>query len=330
MIVFRSPGWVKSEPVFLIQGGLKKAPYFVFHPKVVFYNFFSIFFRWCRQQAWEILLTPIWIQVDSTQQRIKTNWGVLCRKISSHDTAAMQKRFWQGHCTWWKDNLTFGGQILQDSKCGRCSQRPRSSIVWHNSWKYSEFTRTPWGFPQKINTPLSQETGILRTSVLRILHDDLRLFPYKIQILQRQTDQNKAERETFCKDISQRIENGPGLLDLNNLNDVDHCGLCGASATLPVSRNLATKRWIVLPSDTLSLPKSLLHCHCVRRTDFVTKYTSMIFIGCCVVNRPVGSILVSKESLRPAVYTTRKMWKKFCKIQLWDKKKIGRFFWTTL
>ena len=35
---------------------------------------------------------------------------------------------------------------------------------------------------------LSQETGISRTSVSRILHDDLNLFPYKIQLLQRQTD----------------------------------------------------------------------------------------------------------------------------------------------
>ena len=76
---------------------------------------------------------------------------------------------------------------------------------------------------------------------MRILHDDLKLFPYKIQILQRQTDQNKAERETFCKDIIQRIENDPGLLDLNDLIDVDHCGLCAASATLAASRNLATK-----------------------------------------------------------------------------------------
>ena len=75
----------------------------------------------------------------------------------------------------------------------------------------------------------------------RILHDDLKLFPYKIQILQRSTDQNKAEQETFCEDICQRIENDPGLLDLKDLNNVDHCGLCGASATLPVSRNLATK-----------------------------------------------------------------------------------------
>ena len=128
-----------------------------------------------------------------------------------------------------------------------------------------------------------------------------KLFPYKIQIFQRQTDQNKAERETFFEDISQRIENYPGLLHLNDLNNVDHCCLCGASAALPVSQYFATKRWIVLISGTLFLPKSLLHCRCVRRTDFRVNYASMIFISCGIVNCPVGSILVSKESPRSAV-----------------------------
>ena len=41
------------------------------------------------------------------------------------------------------------------------------------------------------------KAGILRTSFLRIFHDDLQLFPYKIQILHRQTEQNKAEQETI-------------------------------------------------------------------------------------------------------------------------------------
>ena len=109
----------------------------------------------------------------------------------------------------------------------------------------------------------SQETGISRTSILRILHDDLKLFPYKIQILQRQTDQNKAELETFYEDISQKFENDPGLLDLNDLNDVNHSGLCGASATLlfcgasatlPVSQNLTTK------------PFYQVHCSCQNLT----------------------------------------------------------------
>ena len=101
---------------------------------------------------------------------------------------------------------------------------------------------------------------------------------------------------------------------------------CGASATFPVSRNLATKHWIVLVSGTLFLSKCLLHCRCVRRTDFVAKYTSMILIGCCVVNRPVGSILVSKESPRPAVFTTWKIWKKNCKIHFWDEKQNRALF----
>ena len=179
--------------------------------------------------------------------------------------------------------------------------------------------------PRKSTCRLSQETGILKKTVLRILHDDLKLFPYKIQILQRQTDQNKAEQETFYEDISQRIENDTGLLDLNDLN-VDHFGLCGASATLAVSRNLATKCWIALLSGKLFLPKSLLHCCCVGRTDFVAKYTSMTFISCCIANRPVGSILVSKEFPRPAAYTTWKIWKKTCKTQLWDEKQNRLLF----
>ena len=197
-------------------------------------------------------------------------------------------------------------QILEDWNWDRCQQRPTSFIFQHNSWEYSEFTGHHEESPWKPTCCLSQETGISTNSLLRILHDDLKLFPYKIQILQRQTDQNKAEQETFCKDIIQQIENDRGLLDFNNLNDVDHCSFCGASATLPVSRNLATKRWIVLLSGTLFLPKSLLHCHCVRRTDFVAKYALMIFISCYVVNPPVGSILVSKRTPRPTVYTTSK------------------------
>ena len=196
------------------------------------------------------------------------------------------------------------GSILEDRKCGRWPQRLISFILWHNSWEYSEFTGMPWRISRKSTCCLSQETGILRKSFLRILHDDLKLFPYKIQILQRQTDQNKAGRETFCKYIIQRIENDPSLLDLNDLNNVDHCGLCAASATLAVSPNLATKCWINLLSGTLFLPKSLLHYCCVKRSDFAAEYTFIIFTCCCVVNHSFGSILVLKEYNSPAVYTT--------------------------
>ena len=70
----------------------------------------------------------------------KNHWGILYCKISSSDTVAMQERFWQEQCTWWKDNSMFGGQILEERKCGWYPQRATSFIVRHNSWEYSEFT----------------------------------------------------------------------------------------------------------------------------------------------------------------------------------------------
>ena len=33
----------KDKGLFLVQGGPEKAPWFVFHPKVVFHNFFPYF-----------------------------------------------------------------------------------------------------------------------------------------------------------------------------------------------------------------------------------------------------------------------------------------------
>ena len=147
--------------------------------------------------------------------------------------------------------------------------KTRSVADAHKGWHRSSFGTIPENIQnlperheeshRKSTCHLSQETGISRTSVLRIFHDDLKLFRYKIQTLQRQTYQNEGERETFCGDISQRIENDHGLLDLNDLNDFDHSGICGPSATLSVSQNLATKCWIALLWGALFLPKSLQH-----------------------------------------------------------------------
>ena len=111
-----------------MQGGPKKVPYFVFHPKVVFYNYFPYFsggvdsrpgrFFWHQYGSnWTIYYAA----VD------KNHRGVLCHKISSSDTAAMQERFWQEQCTWYKDNSTFGGEILGDRKCSRCPTK--ASVV---------------------------------------------------------------------------------------------------------------------------------------------------------------------------------------------------------
>ena len=100
---------------------VQKAPFFVFHPKVVFYNFFPYFSGGVDSRPGRFF----WHQYGSNwtiyyAAADKNHRGVLCHKISSSDTVAMQERFWQGQCIWWKENSTFGGQILGDRKCSRC------------------------------------------------------------------------------------------------------------------------------------------------------------------------------------------------------------------
>ena len=137
-----------------IQVRPKIAPYFAFHCKIVFYKSLAISFSWCRQHLERFF-----------RHQYGSNWtlyyaaadkdyhGVLCNKISSSHTTAMQERFRQEQCTWQKDNSTFGGKILEDGKCGRCTQRSTSFIFWHNSWEYSKSKRMSYEILQKLNSP---------------------------------------------------------------------------------------------------------------------------------------------------------------------------------
>ena len=82
--------------------------------------------------------------------------------------------------------------------------------------------------PRKSPRRLSQEADLSRTSVMRIVHQDLHMFPYKIQILQAQIAANKAERLAFCQSIiSRRIEDHPNFLDLIFFRDEAHFHLSG-------------------------------------------------------------------------------------------------------
>ena len=238
----RLRGKVKSANHCKVQGGPKKRPILFFIPKLCFTIFFNIFQM---------------VQTADLGDSFDTNMGPTGRYTTQHRMkinevyfAAKSVLLTQRQCRkdFGRNNVPDGrtiqrlvgnfrktGSVADAHKGRHCSSFGVIPENIQNLWERHEES------PRKSTRRLLQETGISRTSVFRTLHDDLKLFLYKIQILQRQTDQNEAERETFWEDISQRIENDPDLLDLNDLNDFDHCGLCGASATLLVSRNLATK-----------------------------------------------------------------------------------------
>jgi len=59
--------------------------------------------------------------------------------------------------------------------------------------------------PRKSTRRLFHRTDLSGSSVMRIVHQDLRLFLHKIQILQLQTNANKAEKRAFGQTTSQRI-----------------------------------------------------------------------------------------------------------------------------
>ena len=99
----------------------KKRPILLFIPELCFTKFFSYFSGGVDSRPERFF----WHQYGSNwtiyyAAADKNHRGVLCHKISSSDTVAMQERFWQGQCIWWKENSTFGGQILGDRKCSRC------------------------------------------------------------------------------------------------------------------------------------------------------------------------------------------------------------------
>ena len=114
------------------------------------------------------------------------------------------------------------GNVADAYKGHSC--RHRSTIIPENTQNLRERLEES---PRKPPRRPSQETGILRTSVLRYFHNDLKLFAYKIQILQRQTGYNKAERETFCEDISHDTEIDHGLLHLIFFSGEAHLHLSG-------------------------------------------------------------------------------------------------------
>ena len=100
------------------------------------------------------------------------------------------------------------------------------------------------------------------------------------------------------------------------------CLALWASVTLPIFQHLVTKRWTVLPSGTLFLPKSFLHSCCVRRTDFYpllrSVASSWIHIG------------VKRISQACCLHHLKNVEKKFVKHDFGMKNKKGRFFfWST-
>ena len=62
---------------------------------------------------------------------------------------------------------------------------------------------------------------------MKVIHSNLKLFPYKVQILQAQSQANKNQHYEFCQSFSEQIKNNPCLLDILLFSDELHFHLSG-------------------------------------------------------------------------------------------------------
>ena len=165
-------------------------PYIVFHLKVVFCNIFPYY-------SFDTNMDPT--GCSNAQQQIKIIEAYFATKSVFLTQRQCRNNFGRNNVP---DGRTMQHLVAKFRKTGSVADahkgRYRSflSIIpenIQNLWECHEES------PRKSTCCLSKEIGFSRKLLLRILHDDLKLFLYKIHILQRQTDQNKAEREAFCK-----------------------------------------------------------------------------------------------------------------------------------
>lgn len=81
--------------------------------------------------------------------------------------------------------------------------------------------------PKKSIRRRSQEMGLSRASVHRILKKDLNLYPYRIQIMQKLTPADMKKRVMMCQWFETKIEEDSDFLDNVWFSDEAHFSLCG-------------------------------------------------------------------------------------------------------
>jgi len=67
--------------------------------------------------------------------------------------------------------------------------------------------------PKQSTRKLARDTGVKRTTVRRILKDNLGLFPYKLQLIQRLKRGDHTKRLTWCRWLLQKVTEQHDFLD---------------------------------------------------------------------------------------------------------------------
>ena len=237
----------------------QKSALFCFSSQSCVLQFFSIFFRLCRQQAWEILLTQDDLLCSSRQKIIEAYFATKsvlltqrqCRRDFGRDNLPGRRTIQRLVVKFWETrSVADAPQSPQWSTSFKSNKSGSFSILWLiSSQNGFLFWIVLFSLPlQDLNFVERAEGRHGRSS--KMMFSKCQLFFWK----------------TFLGKSSWHSRKF--WIFLGIMPNDERSWPLWASATLPVYWNVATKRWIVLPLGTLFLSKFFfLHCRCVRRTD---------------------------------------------------------------
>ena len=153
--------------------------------------------------------------INAAQSQFKKRFQ--CRECPAHSLIYSWVHKFRSHGT--VNNLN-----RKDPDRQSHSGRPKSSRSPHNVAAVRESVVRS---PSKSVRRRSQELGIARESVRRILITDLQLYPYRIQIKQKLTPDDMKKRVTMCQWFCDKIDHVPDFLDDVWFSDEAHFLLSG-------------------------------------------------------------------------------------------------------
>ena len=179
-----------------------------------------ITFHLIKEMVWSIEERTFCVTLYLETKSLKTVQVRYCRSFNFNN---FSHKF---QITHWVKTFKDTGTLITSTKKGQKSRSGRKLTA--RSPENVDAVRDSVGWrPKKSLRRCSQELGPSRSSVHRILKNDLQLYPYRIQIKQTLTQNDMAKRVEMCQWFESKIEENPEFLQNVWFSDEAHFSLSG-------------------------------------------------------------------------------------------------------
>ena len=179
-----------------------------------------ITFHLIKEMVWSIEERTFCVTLYLEAKSLKTVQVRYCRSFNFNN---FSHKF---QITHWVKTFKDTGTLITSTKKGKKSTSGRKLTA--RSPENVDAVRDSVGqSPKKSLRRCSQELGLSRSSVHRILKNDLQLYPYRIQIKQTPTQNDMAKRVEISQWFESKTEENPNFLQNVWFSDEAHFSLSG-------------------------------------------------------------------------------------------------------